>query len=169
MLISNPRIPYSLVTINHCQNYRLLPCPTASKLLYLPISRTLNKIYPPPPNFTDQHRETLPVILNSPHLPKSYTINLKSTSYWDAPEKPSADNISDMTVERAGRNLEYWAGVMVSLGGQTFFRLTWCRLGLLRLSVVMPAHNGHNTTPLQSRFNWQSTDVNSAPSSRSQC
>ena len=39
-----------------------------------------------------------------------------------------------MTVERAGRNLEYWAGVMVSLGGQTFFRLTWCRLGLLVVS-----------------------------------
>ena len=54
-----------------------------------------------------------------------------------------------MTVERAGRNLEYWAGVMVSLGGQTLSDL----LGVDSDFFVMPAHNGHNTTPLQSRLN----------------
>ena len=105
---------------------------------------------PPPPKF--YRLTTLKpayVILNSPHLPKSYTINLKYTSYWDASEKPSADNIPEMTVERAGRNLEYWAGVMVSLGGQTLSDL----LGVDSDFFVMPAHNGHNTTPLQSRLN----------------
>ena len=54
-----------------------------------------------------------------------------------------------MTVERAGRNLEYLAGVMVSLGGQILSDL----LGVDSDFVVMPAHNGHNTTPLQSRLN----------------
>ena len=48
MLISNPRIPYSLVTINHCQILSNTPVPNASKLLYLPILARLIKSTPPP-------------------------------------------------------------------------------------------------------------------------
>ena len=59
-----------------------------------------------------------------------------------------------MTVERAGRNLEYWAGVMVSLGRQTFVRLTWCRLGLLRCQSLCR----HTMATIQHHFRVDSID-----------
>ena len=59
-----------------------------------------------------------------------------------------------MTVERAGRNLECWAGVMVSLEGQTFVRLTWCRLGLLRFQSLCR----HTMATIQHHFRVDSVD-----------
>ena len=64
MLISNPANSVQLSDNSPLPNiYRLLPCSSASNSCTYPLSRTLNKIYPPPPKKknTDQHRKTLPM------------------------------------------------------------------------------------------------------------
>ena len=59
-----------------------------------------------------------------------------------------------MTVERAGRNLEYWAGVMVSLGGQTFSDL----LGVDSDFFVCQSLCRHTMATIQHHFRVDSID-----------